>query len=133
MSKGKSKDTSHGYASSAARHPTANVISSSTNTAEFDPDATYYDLLMTHAAASLPEPGPDHFERRRALWTATPPEPMVPTSPSPSRVKLEALLGQSGAVESDEVWRAGLKNVWKGLVGGNQLRQRLPLAIVVSE
>ena len=80
----------------------------------------------------LPEPGPDHYAARRALWLQPPPELSAPASPSPSRIKLEALLNQSGAVESEEVWKAGLKNVWKGLVGGNQLRKRLPLGIVVS-
>lgn len=73
-----------------------------------------------------------YYNARRALWLDPPPVPPTPASPSPSRVKLEALLNQPGAVESEEVWRAGLKNVWKGLVGGNQLRKRLPLSIVVS-
>lgn len=75
----------------------------------------------------------EYYNARRALWLDPPPIPPTPASPSPSRVKLEALLNQPGAVESEEVWRAGLKNVWKGLVGGNQLRKRLPLSIVVSD
>lgn len=80
----------------------------------------------------MPAPGPEYFAARRALWMQIPPRgPSTPPSPGASRAKLEALLSQPGAVESDEVWRAGLKNVWKGLVGGNQLRKRLPLAIVV--
>lgn len=72
-----------------------------------------------------------YYAARRAIWLSAPADPPPPVSPSPSRVKLEALLGQPGAVESEEVWKAGLKNVWKGLVGGNQLRKRLPLSIVV--
>ncbi|EJD01628.1 uncharacterized protein FOMMEDRAFT_88918, partial [Fomitiporia mediterranea MF3/22] len=87
---------------------------------------------MERNAATLPEPGLSYFERRRAIWTTSPPNPPEPSSPSPSRIKLEALLSQQGAVESEEVWRAGLKNVWKGLVGGNQLRKRLPLTIVLK-
>ncbi|TDL29919.1 hypothetical protein BD410DRAFT_780423 [Rickenella mellea] len=84
------------------------------------------------SSAELPPPGPSHFYARRALWLALPPEPPTPPSPSPSRVKLEALLSREGAAESEEVWRAGLSNVWKGLIGGNQLRKRLPLAIVLK-
>lgn len=101
-------------------------------TTEFDPDTSYFECLMENYEDTLPAPGPAYFERRRAIWKTAPPNPPTPSSPSPSRIKLEALLGQPGAVESEEVWRAGLKNVWKGLVGGNQLRKRLPLAIVVS-
>ncbi len=84
------------------------------------------------AITTLPEPGPSHYAVRRALWLQPPLDPPRPSSPSPSRIKLEALLNQAGAVESEEVWKAGLKNVWKGLVGGNQLRKRLPLSIVVG-
>jgi len=80
----------------------------------------------------MPEPGVDYFYARRVLWLLTPPVEPRPISPSPSRIKLEALLNQPGAVESEEVWKAGLKNVWKGLVGGNQLRKRLPLSIVLK-
>ncbi|KAH8118763.1 hypothetical protein DFH11DRAFT_1475586, partial [Phellopilus nigrolimitatus] len=83
-------------------------------------------------AGTLPAPGLAFFAARRALWKAAPPAPPAPASPAPSRVKLEALLNQPGAVESDEVWRAGLQAVWKGLVGGNQLRKRLPLGIVLK-
>ena len=83
--------------------------------------------------AHMPQTGMEYYNARRALWLDPPPIPPTPASPSPSRVKLEALLNQPGAVESEEVWRAGLKNVWKGLVGGNQLRKRLPLSIVVSD
>ena len=95
------------------------------------PDATQFEALMARHAAEMPAPGLSYFEKRRALWYTPPANPPSPPSPSPSRIKLEALLGQPGAVESDEVWRAGLKNVWKGLVGGNMLRKRLPLDIVV--
>ncbi|KLO08435.1 hypothetical protein SCHPADRAFT_835333 [Schizopora paradoxa] len=80
----------------------------------------------------MPEPGLDYFYARRVLWLLPPPIEPRPVSPSPSRIKLEALLNQPGAVESEEVWKAGLKNVWKGLVGGNQLRKRLPLSIVLK-
>ena len=52
-----------------------------------------------------------------------------------SNNKLELLLERldsPGAVESDEVWEAGLKTVWNGLVNGKPLRKHLPLSIVVS-
>ncbi|KAL5527892.1 hypothetical protein ACEPAG_6693 [Sanghuangporus baumii] len=97
-----------------------------------DPNATYFERLMDSNASTMPPSGLSYFEMRRALWCTTPPIPPPPSSPSPSRIKLEALLSQPGAVESEEVWRAGLKNVWKGLVGGNQLRKRLPLHIVLK-
>ncbi|KAL5507801.1 hypothetical protein ACEPAH_5419 [Sanghuangporus vaninii] len=100
--------------------------------AHLDPNASYFERLMDSNASRMPPPGLSYFEMRRALWCITPPIPPQPSSPSPSRIKLEALLSQSGAVESEEVWRAGLKNVWKGLVGGNQLRKRLPLHIVLK-
>lgn len=92
-----------------------------------------FDALVEHVARTrgMPEPGLDYFYARRVLWLLPPPIEPRPVSPSPSRIKLEALLNQPGAVESEEVWKAGLKNVWKGLVGGNQLRKRLPLSIVV--
>lgn len=90
---------------------------------------SHFESLM--ADAVLPPAGPSYYAARRALWLEPPQEPPTPPSPSPSRVKLEALLNQPGAAESEEVWKAGLKNVWKGLVGGNQLRKRLPLNIVV--
>ncbi|KAI5118445.1 hypothetical protein M0805_000578 [Coniferiporia weirii] len=93
---------------------------------------SHFETLMAAHRSALPEPGLAYFDARRALWLAEPPDPPMPVSPSLSRIKLEALLNQPGAVESDEVWRAGLKNVWKGLVGGNQLRKRLPLSIVLK-
>lgn len=96
-------------------------------------DGSFFQALLAEHAALMPAPGPDYFAARRALWLQNLPRgPPTPPSPGPSRAKLEALLAQPGAVESDEVWRAGLKNVWKGLVGGNQLRKRLPLDIVVG-
>ena len=98
---------------------------------DLPPDATHFEKLLVSCEDEMPPPGLSYFEKRRALWYTPPPNPLSPPSPSPSRIKLEALLGQPGAVESDEVWKAGLKNVWKGLVGGNMLRKRLPLDIVV--
>ncbi len=97
------------------------------------PPPLSFDEFVEHVARTrgMPDPGVDYFNARRVLWLLTPPVEPRPISPSPSRIKLEALLNQPGAVESEEVWKAGLKNVWKGLVGGNQLRKRLPLSIVV--
>ena len=86
---------------------------------------------FTHPTKPMPPPGPAHYETRRALWLMPPPHPPRPPSPSTSRARLESLLSQEGAIESDDVWNAGLRSVWKGLVGGGRLRRRLPLATVV--
>ena len=116
---------------SSSSSPIAPLLSSSLP--PLAADATPFEIVLhqAHIAGTMPGPGLSYFEARRALWSHPPANPPTPADPSPSRVKLEALLSQPGAVESEEVWRAGLKNVWKGLVGGNQLRQPLPLNVVV--
>lgn len=90
---------------------------------------SHFSRLMSNT--KLPPPGPSHYEARRNLWLTPSDLPASPPSPSPSRIKLEALLSQEGAVEDEILWKSILKNVWMGLVGGNQLRKRLPLNIVV--
>ncbi|KAI0251324.1 hypothetical protein BJV78DRAFT_1212490 [Lactifluus subvellereus] len=92
-------------------------------------------LTFAHLAdADLPPPGPDHFAARRALWTTPTATSRLGHDPSPSRVRLESLLNQPGALESPEVWDAGLSKVWKGLVGvgGGKLKSPLPLRAVVK-
>ncbi|KAI0050198.1 hypothetical protein FA95DRAFT_1460529, partial [Auriscalpium vulgare] len=80
-------------------------------------------------AAQLPPPGPEYFAARRALWrTRTVP----PKDPTPATVKLEALLEQPGALESDQIWSAGLNKIWRGLVGGGRLKNLLPLRTVIK-
>lgn len=111
--------TSAGEACSSASSPAAELIPS------------HFEGLFSTVKTQMPPPGPSYYRERRALWLEQPAVMPRPVSPSPSRIKLEALLNQPGAVENEDVWKAGLKNVWKGLVGGNQLRKRLPLSIVV--
>jgi hypothetical protein len=88
----------------------------------------FEDSLST---ASLPPPGPAHYLARRALWLAPAPEPPLPPVPSTSRQRLEQLLSIPGAVENEEVWKAGVEKVWKGLVAGGRLKRRLPMNLVV--
>jgi hypothetical protein len=47
------------------------------------------------------------------------------------RVKLEQMLSQPGAVDSDEVWNGGINKVWTALLAGAKLKKRLPMGIVV--
>ena len=90
--------------------------------------------IFAHLAdADLPPPGPDHFAARRALWTTPTAASRLGHNTSPSHVRLEGLLNQPGALESPEVWDAGLSKVWRGLVGvgGGKLKSPLPLRAVV--
>lgn len=106
--------------------PPPPLTNSSTSTSESS---------FTDPTAPMPQPGPAHYEARRSWWL-TPPRIHTATtsmSPSTSRAKLEALLSREGSSPGDDdaVWNAGLRSVWKGLVGGGRLRRRLPLAMVV--
>ena len=47
-------------------------------------------------------------------------------------MRLHEIVHTPGALESDQVWHAGLARVWKGLVSGGRLRSYLPLPLVVS-
>ncbi|KAI6047462.1 hypothetical protein EDC04DRAFT_2556764 [Pisolithus marmoratus] len=98
---------------------------SSSATSPCRPD-TYYLL-----GANLPPPGPAHYAVRRALWL-TPTKPPEHAPSSSSRLRLEQLLSQPGAVRSDEAWKGGVQKVWKGLVGGGRLRRRLPMNLVIK-
>lgn len=97
------------------------------------------DFEQRCATSSLPPPGPEHFEARRNLWLGRPPSgdttstlrPQKSPPVSNARSRLEELLSRPGALESDEVWNAGLVRVWKGLVGGGRLKKALPLNLVV--
>ncbi|KAH9966028.1 hypothetical protein BC827DRAFT_1116674, partial [Russula dissimulans] len=89
-----------------------------------------FACLLAHA--DLPPPGPDHFSARRALWTTPTAASRLGQAPSTSRVRLESLLDEPGALELPSVWDAGLNKVWKGLVGGGRLKNFLPLRAVVK-
>lgn len=88
----------------------------------------FEDCLST---ALLPPPGPAHYAARRELWLSPIPETPLPPAPSTSRQRLEQLLSKPGAVESEDVWKAGVEKVWKGLVAGGKLKRRLPMTLVV--
>ncbi|KAI6105851.1 hypothetical protein F5141DRAFT_1126407 [Pisolithus sp. B1] len=81
--------------------------------------------------ANLPLPGPAHYAARRALWL-TPTKVPDHAPSSSSRLRLEQLLSQPGAVRSDEAWKGGVQKVWNGLVGGGRLRRRLPMNLVIK-
>ncbi|KAI0004933.1 hypothetical protein BJV74DRAFT_762551 [Russula compacta] len=86
--------------------------------------------LLAHA--DLPPPGPDRFAARRALWTTPTAASRLGQAPSTSRVRLEYLLDEPGALERPDIWDAGLKKVWKGLIEGGRLKKFLPLRVVVK-
>ena len=81
--------------------------------------------LLAHA--NLPQPGPEYFAARRALWTTPTAASRLGQTPPISRVRLETLLDEPGALERPDVWDTGLKRVWKGLVEGGRLKNFLPL------
>ncbi|KAI9507564.1 hypothetical protein F5148DRAFT_1203993 [Russula earlei] len=86
--------------------------------------------LLAHA--DLPPPGPEHFVARRALWTTPTVLTRLDRAPSATRVRLENLLDEPGALELPSVWDAGLNMVWKGLIAGGRLKNYLPLRAVVK-
>lgn len=79
----------------------------------------------------LPPPGPAHYAARRALWL-TPTNIPRRCSPSSSRQRLEHVLSEQGAVNSEQAWKNGIEKVWKGLVNGGRLKRSLPLSLVVG-
>ena len=100
------------------------------------PQPSSHDTAMSPyqerlAAADLPPPGPEHFAARRALWLVPGPNPSLQTEANSARRRLEKLLATPQALEDDVVWQAGVDRVWRGLINGARLRNRLPLALVV--
>ncbi|KAI0796827.1 hypothetical protein C8Q75DRAFT_802504 [Abortiporus biennis] len=89
---------------------------------------TFQDLLET---TDLPEQGPALFAARRALWYARRTDIEAPET-SHMNSTLEAVLNGDRALDSDEVWNAGLGRIWKGIVGGSRLKRRLPLNSVIK-
>ncbi|KAF9226625.1 hypothetical protein BS17DRAFT_806727 [Gyrodon lividus] len=82
-------------------------------------------------ATTLPPPGPAHYAARRIRWLAPTNKPQ--SSPrSASHLRLERLLRKPDAVRNDEAWKGGVVTVWKGLMNGNKLRQRLPMSLVIK-
>lgn len=89
---------------------------------------SFDQLLRRHL---LPPPGPLYYAARRKLWLTPRSQIRVKPEQSSIRQRLEELLSQPGAVESDELWKAGIENVWKGLLAGGRLKKRLPMGLVV--
>jgi hypothetical protein len=95
------------------------------------PHNVSFDQLLTQS--QLPPPGPSHYDARRSLWLTpqTHRQAQRDSEPSAMRVKLEQMLSQPGAVDSDEVWNGGINKVWTALLAGAKLKKRLPMEIVV--
>ncbi|KAI5451879.1 hypothetical protein NCC49_001181 [Naganishia albida] len=68
-------------------------------------------------------------------YAPTPPTSGGPKSPSPpltSLERLEALLAEPGAEESEKLWRqGGLEAVWRMLTGSKTLKQPMRLGLVI--
>ncbi|KAI9001399.1 hypothetical protein BD414DRAFT_474525 [Trametes punicea] len=105
------------------------VAKSPPTTAHSTPMLTFEERL---SAENLSDPGPQYFHRRRSLWCSPIEKAPCPTPPSAPRRRLEDLLAVPGAIENDETWNAGLYGVWCGLVRGDRLKHRLPLALVIK-
>lgn len=113
----------------APRAPFAQETLSPPPTTSQDASMSPYQERL--AAADLPPPGPEYFAARRALWLEPIENPSYPTEPNLSRRRLESLLATPDALENEVVWQTGVDRVWRGLLGGARLKQRLPLALVV--
>lgn len=80
------------------------------------------------ANATLPESGPEHFAARCELWRTFRGSEPVQSHPPPKRSrKLQAMLSQEGPIEDEAFWKAGLDKIWKGLLSGQRVKDRLPL------
>jgi hypothetical protein len=47
------------------------------------------------------------------------------------QLRLQEVLGSEDAVHRDDIWRAGIEKVWKGLMAGGRFKKRLPMGLVV--
>lgn len=84
------------------------------------------------ANATLPEPGPAHFAARQALWRSLPgAQPSQPSAAPRRSKKLQSILRIEGPLDREDYWNAGLEKVWKGLLSGQKLKERLPLRDLV--
>ncbi|KAF4575081.1 hypothetical protein EYR36_006437 [Pleurotus pulmonarius] len=84
----------------------------------------------------LPQPGPEYYAARRALWLSRPEQAQIqqeqPYMPhSVGTQKLAKALNSPGAVQDDRLWRQSLNKIWKGFSSGASLVERLPMRVVV--
>ncbi|KAL4265047.1 hypothetical protein AB1N83_000278 [Pleurotus pulmonarius] len=84
----------------------------------------------------LPQPGPEYYAARRALWLSRPEQAQIqqeqPHMPhSVGTQKLAKALNSPGAVQDDRLWRQSLNKIWKGFSSGASLVERLPMRVVV--
>ncbi|KAG9218894.1 hypothetical protein CCMSSC00406_0000992 [Pleurotus cornucopiae] len=83
----------------------------------------------------LPQPGPEYYATRRALWLSRPEQAQSqeqPHIPHPVGIqKLAKALSAPGAVQDDRLWKQSLNKIWKGFSSGASLVERLPMRVVV--
>ncbi|KAF9488617.1 hypothetical protein BDN71DRAFT_1403016 [Pleurotus eryngii] len=83
----------------------------------------------------LPQPGPEYYATRRALWLSRPEQAQSqeqPQTPHPAGIqKLAKALSALGAVQDDRLWKQSLNKIWKGFSSGASLVERLPMRVVV--
>lgn len=90
------------------------------------PRLTPFEEAMGNA--TLPEPGPAFFAARQALWRVPCATQPSNSRPEPRRSKkLQAILQTDGPLDKQEYWDAGLERIWKSLIGGQRVKERLPL------
>ncbi|GJE85001.1 hypothetical protein PsYK624_010780 [Phanerochaete sordida] len=95
------------------------------------PRFTPFEQAM--ANATLPEPGPAYFAARQALWRTVPgAQSSQPTTAPRRSKKLQSILQADGPLDTEKYWSAGLEKVWKGLIGGQKLKERLPLRDLIK-
>ncbi|WOO80832.1 uncharacterized protein LOC62_03G004360 [Vanrija pseudolonga] len=87
--------------------------------------------------AGQPWPITDSGDALPETYTvAAPPEPMpadtAPPDPGSSIARLEAVLAEFGAEESDVAWNGGVGGVHRNLSGGKKLAKRLRLGLVIK-
>ena len=94
------------------------------------PRLTPFEEAM--ANATLPEPGPAYFALRQSLWRVPRATQPVAARPAPKRSKrLQSILQTEGPLDKQEYWDVGLEKIWKGIVGGQRLKEPLPLRDLV--
>lgn len=91
---------------------------------------TSFEQAMSKTA--FPEPGPQYYAIRQALWrTQTRPPPSQPRTAVTRIPKLQAILQREGPLDKEEYWKGGLEKIYKGLVSGQRIKDRLPLRDLV--